>query len=105
MIKTAINNFLIWLNTPREIDIPLFGKSPDAELYADLKKQQEYLETNENNLIKKALDHAYSTHLLQYGYIQSPQQAIREAKAIYENAKENGLINDFNELVKPKENF
>lgn len=105
MIKTAINNFLIWLNTPREIDIPVFGESPDAALYEDLRKQQKYLETNENNLIKKALDHVYSTSLIQNGYLPSESQATGEARAIYIDAKERGFINDFNEIVKPKENF
>lgn len=105
MIKKVINNFMIWLNTPHCIDIPWFGESPDAELYEDLRKQQKYLETNESNLIKKALDHVYSTSLIRNGYLPSEAQAIKEAQAIYLDAKERGLINDFNELVKPKENY
>lgn len=104
-MKTIINNFLIWLNTPRCIDIPIGGKSPDAELYDDFYKQKKRLEENASDIFKRALDHVYSAHLIQHGYLQSPQQAVREAREIYENAKENGFINEFNELVRPKENF
>ena len=105
MIKTAINNFLIWLNTPREIDIPLFGESKDAALYDDLYKQKELLERRKQRLLNMAAQGITKEVFDRTGLLITDLQAQLLAINDYNEAKRSGYINELNELTKPKENF
>lgn len=102
-MKNIIKNFLIWLNTPRCIDIPVFGESKDAELYDDLYRQKERLERRKQRLISQVMPDIQIEALRAKGYLLPPSEAWLKATVAFETAKENGLINEFNELVRPKE--
>lgn len=105
MIKTAINNFLIWLNTPREIDIPVFGESPDSRLYDDLYKQKELLERRKQRLLNMAAQEITKQVFDKTGLLITDLQAQLLAINDYNDAKTKGYITELNELIKPKENF
>ena len=105
MIKTAINNFLIWLNTPREIDIPCLSDSPDAQLYDDLYRQKERLESRKRRLLNMSAEHIKEEVFKKTGLILTEQQAMHMAMKDFCMAKSCGFVNELNELTKPKENF
>ena len=102
-MKKIIKNFLIWLNTPRCIDIPVFSESKDAELYDELRLQANRLAERKAMLLQKAEDYVYSTALLQEGYILSPQEARFRAELMVEDSKARGFIDNLNNIVKPSE--
>ena len=87
MIKQAINNFLIWLNTPREIDLPWFGESPDAELYDDLNRQRARLAAREAMILVKLKNYIFNTAVLEEGYFISEQQTELRARQLLNEAK------------------
>ena len=102
-MKKIINKILIWLNTPRCIDIPIFSESRDAALYDELRAQSNQLAERKAMLLQKAEDYVYSTALLQEGYILSPREARFRAELMIEDAKARGFIDDLNNFVKHSE--
>lgn len=103
MIKSAINKFLVWLNTPRCIEIPVFGESKDYKLYDDLYKQKETLERRKQRLIERAGALFVQQFYMQHGYLPSEEVVKLNAVNMYWESKQAGNINEFNELVRNDE--
>ena len=99
MIKQAINNFMIWLNTPREIDIPVFGESKDAALYDELYKQKETLERRKEQCLQDAYNFFCARCLKEDGVLPPKEAAEIEAQKMFDDARAKGLINEFNKYV------
>lgn len=98
-MKTAINKLLIWLNTPREIDLPWFGENTDAQLYDDFNRQKTKLAEREAMILAKLKSYVFNTAVLEEGYFISEQQAELRARQLLNEAKADGRINGLNELV------
>ncbi len=98
-----LKSILIWLNTPRSVDIPVFTESKDADLYDELRKRQALLNDRKCKLIENAAAFVRSEYLRVYNYMPADLLVYAEAAAMFRDAKEKGLINDFNEPVRPKE--
>ena len=103
MIKKVINNFMIWLNTPHCIDIPWFGESPDAELYAELYKQKDLLAYRRKVCLEDAYSYYCAKHLKEEGILPHRQIATVEAHKMFERSKAEGKIDELYRYVVPEE--
>ena len=90
---------MIWLNTPREIDRPVFGESPDSRLYDDLYKQKETLERRKEQCLQDAYNFFCARCLKENGILPPKEAAEIEAQKMFDDAKAKGLINEFNQYV------
>lgn len=103
MIKNAVINFLIWLNTPRCLEIPTFSESKDAELYDDLNERIKVLETRKNLIFQQIEEFVVKDFVQRYGYIPSQQYISAESQKHYNGCKEIGYIDEFNLTPKMRE--
>lgn len=98
-----LKRILIWLNTPRSVDVPIFSDSKDADLYDELRRQQALLSSRKSALMDSAADFIRAEFLRKNNYIPSDNLVNSEAAAMFCEAEEQGLITELYELVCPKE--